>query len=70
MRIVLDTNGIVSGLLFSGTASRLAPLWQSRRIIVLISKTQDRKVRACAPEGSAGAARSGHTGARPRALLR
>jgi putative PIN family toxin of toxin-antitoxin system len=38
MRVVLDTNTIISALLFSGTASRLVPLWQSRRITVLLSK--------------------------------
>ncbi|OGL05626.1 MAG: putative toxin-antitoxin system toxin component, PIN family [Candidatus Rokubacteria bacterium RIFCSPLOWO2_02_FULL_68_19] len=38
MRVVLDTNTLISALLFSGTASRLAPLWQSRRITVLVSK--------------------------------
>lgn len=38
MRVVLDTNTVVSALLFSGVASRLLPLWQSRRITVLLSK--------------------------------
>lgn len=38
MRVVLDTNTVVSALLFSGTASRLVSLWQSRRITILISK--------------------------------
>lgn len=38
MRVVLDTNTIVSALLFSGTASRLVPLWQSRRITPLVSR--------------------------------
>ncbi len=38
MRVVLDTNTLVSALLFSGTASRLVPSWQSRQIIVLVSK--------------------------------
>lgn len=37
MRVVLDTNTLISALLFSGTASRLVPLWQSRRITVLLS---------------------------------
>jgi uncharacterized protein len=37
-RVVLDTNTIVSALLFSGTASRLVPVWQSRRIVVLVSR--------------------------------
>ena len=39
MRIALHTNSVISALLFSGTASRLVPLWQSRPIIVLISRT-------------------------------
>ena len=38
MRVVLDTNTVISSLLFSGTASRLVPLWQSRKITVLVSK--------------------------------
>ena len=38
MRVVLDTNTLISALLFSGTASRLPPLWQSGRIAVLVSK--------------------------------
>lgn len=38
MRVVLDTNTLVSALLFSGTASRLVPLWQSRRIRVVVSR--------------------------------
>ena len=29
---------MISALLFSGTAARLAPLWQSRRITLLISR--------------------------------
>lgn len=37
-RVVLDTNTLISALLFSGTASRLVPLWQFRRITVLVSK--------------------------------
>ncbi len=39
MRLVLDTNTLVSALLFSGTASRLVPLWQSRQVIALVSKS-------------------------------
>ncbi len=38
MRVVLDTNTLISAILFSGAASRLVPLWQSRRITVLLSK--------------------------------
>jgi len=37
MRVVLDTNTLVSALLFRGTASRLIPLWQSGRVNPLIS---------------------------------
>jgi putative PIN family toxin of toxin-antitoxin system len=39
MRVVLDTNTLVSALLFSGTASRLLPLWQSHRITPLVSRS-------------------------------
>ncbi len=38
MRVVLDTNTLISALLFSGTASHLVPVWQSWRITVLVSK--------------------------------
>jgi putative PIN family toxin of toxin-antitoxin system len=38
MRVVLDTNTLVSALLFRGTASRLVPVWQSGRIIPLVSR--------------------------------
>ena len=38
MRAVLDTNTLVSSLLFTGTAARLVPLWQTGRINVLVSK--------------------------------
>src|SRR5574341_1853249 len=38
MRVVLDTNTVISALLFSSTASRLVPLWQARRISVVVSK--------------------------------
>jgi putative PIN family toxin of toxin-antitoxin system len=38
MRVVLDTNTLVSALLFSGTASRLPVLWRSRAITILASK--------------------------------
>ncbi len=38
MRVVLDTNTLISTLLFSGTASRLVPLWRSRQSTVLVSK--------------------------------
>jgi len=38
MRVVLDTNTVVSALLFTGTASRLVRFWQSGRITALLSK--------------------------------
>ncbi len=38
MCVVLDTNTVVSALLFSGTTSRLVPLWQSGRIRPLVSR--------------------------------
>ena len=38
MRVVLDTSALISALLFTDTAARLVPLWQSRRITVLVSK--------------------------------
>ncbi len=38
MRVVLDTNTVISAVLFTGTASRLVHLWQTRRITPLVSK--------------------------------
>src|SRR6266851_7846721 len=38
MRVVLDTNTLISAFLFTGTASQLVQLWQSRRVRPLISK--------------------------------
>lgn len=38
MRVVLDTNTLVSALLFTGTTSRLVPVWQSGRIMVVLSR--------------------------------
>ncbi|HET8562775.1 MAG TPA: putative toxin-antitoxin system toxin component, PIN family [Candidatus Binatia bacterium] len=38
MRVVLDTNVLVSALLFSGVSSKLVPLWQKGSITVLISR--------------------------------
>ncbi len=38
MRVVLDTNTVISALLFTGTASRLLHLWQARRITPLVSR--------------------------------
>jgi putative PIN family toxin of toxin-antitoxin system len=37
-RVVLDTNVLVSALLFHGPLSRLVSLWQKSRIALLISK--------------------------------
>jgi len=39
VRVVLDTNTIVSALLFAGVSSKLVPLWQNRRIIALVSRS-------------------------------
>ena len=38
IRVVLDTNTLVSALLFGGPAARLVPLWQSGRLHPLISR--------------------------------
>lgn len=38
MRVVLDTNAVVSALLFAGVSSKLVPLWQSRAIVALVSR--------------------------------
>ena len=38
MRVVLDTNVLISALLFSGVASDLVPLWQKEKITVLLSR--------------------------------
>ena len=38
MRAVLDTNTLISALLFSGTASRLVAVWQSGAFTPLLSK--------------------------------
>jgi putative PIN family toxin of toxin-antitoxin system len=38
IRVVLDTNVLVSGLLFAGPPSRFVPLWRERRIVLLLSK--------------------------------
>jgi putative PIN family toxin of toxin-antitoxin system len=38
IRAVLDTNVVVSALLFDGQASRLLALWQQRRFIPVISR--------------------------------
>ena len=39
MRVVLDTNVIVSALLFTGVSSTLVPLWQGGAITALVSRS-------------------------------
>ena len=36
-RVVLDTNVLISALLFGGLPGRLVPLWQRREIVLLFS---------------------------------
>jgi putative PIN family toxin of toxin-antitoxin system len=38
VRVVLDTNVVVSALLFTGISSKLVPLWQNDLITVLVSR--------------------------------
>ncbi|MBW2030890.1 MAG: putative toxin-antitoxin system toxin component, PIN family [Deltaproteobacteria bacterium] len=38
MRVVLDTNVVISALLFTGRLSRIVELWQEGKIIPLVSK--------------------------------
>ena len=38
IRAVLDTNVVVSALLFSGQTSRLVPLWQTKKFVPLLCK--------------------------------
>lgn len=38
LRVVLDTNVILSALLFGGTTSQLVPLWQTGRFKILLSR--------------------------------
>ena len=38
MRVVLDTNVLVSALLFTGTAAEILPLWQKGVITILLSR--------------------------------
>ena len=37
-RVVIDTNVVVSALLFGGVTGKLVPLWKTGRILVLTSK--------------------------------
>ena len=38
VKVVLDTNVLVSALLFTGPVNRLVPLWQEGRFVPLVSK--------------------------------
>lgn len=38
MRVVLDTNVVVSALLFTGISSKLVPLWEGGGITALVSR--------------------------------
>lgn len=38
LKVVLDTNILISALLFTGKASKLVPFWRERRIVLLVSK--------------------------------
>jgi len=38
IRVVLDTNVLISGLLFKGKLSRIVGLWQKGKIVPIISK--------------------------------
>jgi len=38
VRVVLDTNVLVSALLFTGTAAEILPLWQKGVITILLSR--------------------------------
>ena len=38
IRVVLDTNVLISGLLFKGKLSRIVKLWQKGKIVPIISK--------------------------------
>ena len=37
MRVVIDTNAFISAVLFEGLTSALLPLWQQRKIRILLS---------------------------------
>jgi putative PIN family toxin of toxin-antitoxin system len=37
MRVVIDTNAFISAVLFEGSTSALLKLWQTRKIVVLLS---------------------------------
>lgn len=38
MRVVIDTNVVVSALLFNGTPGKLIPMWKEKLILPLISR--------------------------------
>jgi len=45
-RVVLDTNVLISGLLFDGEASKIVRLWQERKIIPVICRQTFEELRA------------------------
>ena len=45
MRVVLDTNVLISVLLFKGELSRMVRLWQKGKIVPIISKETFRELR-------------------------
>ncbi len=46
LRVVLDTNILVSALLFRGELSRISELWKSGKVIPLVSKETFQELRA------------------------
>jgi len=46
LKVVLDTNVLISGLLFTGETSRVVRLWQDRRIIPVISRETFEELRS------------------------
>ena len=46
MRVVLDTNVLISALLFKGELSRMVGLWQEGKIVPIISKETFDELRA------------------------
>ena len=46
MRVVLDTNVLISALLFKGELSRMVRLWQEGKIVPIISKETFDELRA------------------------
>jgi putative PIN family toxin of toxin-antitoxin system len=46
LKVLLDTNVLISGLLFTGETSRVVRLWQDRRIIPVISRETFEELRS------------------------